>query len=235
MDEAAGGQGDRAAVMAGGHGAAFQQREPGAGVQRDAGIGAVVDASEQAGGREHRMRGDDVQQAAAGQRLHRAALVGGEAVDRVTVGDKAAFAGAGGDADVEQVVGDRPALHQDLLGHVQTQVGPAQAGIGRAHRGVDVLPFDLQCPGIEREALRGLHVTDDLDAVAQDAGGVVQPGREGEQAGDAVFDVADAHQPARRHMTDGDGREAVGQRRQVTHAQVEVAGGSCERVVDAEG
>ena len=235
MDEAAGGQRDRAAVVAGGHGAAFEQREAGAGVEVDAGVAAVVHAGKQAGGREHRMRGDDVEQAAARQRLHRAALVGGEAVDGIAIGDEAALAGAGGDADVQQVVGNRPALHQDLLGHVQAQLGSAQAGIGRAHRRVDVLALDLQRPGVQRQALRGLHVADDLDAVADDAGGVVQPRREAEQAGDAVFDVADAHQHAGRDMADGEGREAVGQGRQVLHAQVEITGGAGQRAVDAVG
>ena len=224
VDVGACGQADAATVVAGGDGAALEQRQAGASGDVNGGIDSVIDAGKDAGGTVDRMAGRNFDQAVTGQCLDRAALVCREAVDLITIGDETALARALCHADIDQGVGNRPAHDQHLILDHDRQFVGTQSGIGRAIDVVHVLTLYFQGAGVNGQALARLCVAHDLHAVGQQHGVVIEPCREGVLPHDGVFNIAHAHQHANATVADIDTAETVGQGRHIAHAQVKESG-----------
>ena len=226
-------QADRATVLPRRDRATFEQHQAGTGTDIDAGIAAVVGAGKDAGCAADRMRSHDADQAVAGQRLDRAALVGTQAVDLAAVGDEAALTGARSHLDIEQPVRDRPARHEHLLVDLEHQFVGEQAGIRRAKRRMHVLARDLKRARLDRQPLAGLDVANDLDAIGLQGHQIIESGREIVLGDPGILDVADAHQHATGAVADRQAAEAISQRGQIAHPQLEEAGSARRRIVYA--
>ncbi|OSM04100.1 putative nuclear antigen [Magnetofaba australis IT-1] len=218
----------RSAVSGGGEDAPLQQAQAGGAIH--------VRQPARAGGDHrsgdlHALAGVDVQHPARAGDFDAAAQVSGEAVEAVIVVDDIAQAGGAGDVDHHRVLALDPAADENLFGHVEGQIGPADPGVGQPFGVVQILRLQRQVAiDVEGEmAARGLHVADDGEILGGEDHLIANGGVDhalGLRAFDhkGVLGVANEHVGTGKLMADLDAGKAILQRRQIHHGEVQAAG-----------